>query len=290
MLAPEYGGDGKAIGVCAQRQAPVAAFPGHWAPNDLAIYHGTRFPEGYRGGAFIAFHGSWNRAPDPQGGYNVVFQPLADGKASGPFVVFADGFAGAVQGSGKGGVPSNRARRRPGRCALCFRRCSWPDLAHHLQWRRLGEGCARAGACNRRDCAWAERPRPRGPILTPAEAPPICRPLPGTLRVRSRSATVSFMARRATARAADVTGRTPAAARSGQRSIQAIGCGATAAFRGSLRRSRAASRIPSNIRASCRHWAALRFRRTTWPRWRHMFGPSAMPESHEASHDLTPPL
>jgi glucose/arabinose dehydrogenase/mono/diheme cytochrome c family protein len=101
VLAPEYGGDGKAIGVCAHRQAPVAAFPGHWAPNDLAIYHGTALPAGYRGGAFIAFHGSWNRAPLPQGGYNVVFQPLADGKASGPFVVFADGFAGAYKDPGR---------------------------------------------------------------------------------------------------------------------------------------------------------------------------------------------
>ncbi len=130
----------------------------------------------------------------------------------------------------------------------------------------------------------------RGPILTPAEVPAHCRLLPATPWIRWRSATVSFMARRATAPAADVTARTQAAARSGQRLIQAIGCGATAAFRGSLQRSRAASRIPSNIRASCRHWAALRFRRRTRPRWRHMFGPSAMPESHGASHDLTPPL
>src|SRR5208282_504995 len=71
------------------------------APNDLTIYHGTRFPEGYRGGAFIAFHGSWNRAPLPQGGYNVVFQPLADGKPTAKFVVFADGFAGAVKEPGE---------------------------------------------------------------------------------------------------------------------------------------------------------------------------------------------
>ncbi len=42
VLAPEYGGDGgKAVGVCAEREAPVAAFPGHWAPNALAIYLGT---------------------------------------------------------------------------------------------------------------------------------------------------------------------------------------------------------------------------------------------------------
>jgi glucose/arabinose dehydrogenase/mono/diheme cytochrome c family protein len=102
VLAPEYGGDGgKTAGLCAQRQGPVAAFPGHWAPNALAIYLGTTFPAGYRGGAFIAFHGSWNRAPLPQGGYNVIFQPLADGKASGPYVVFADGFAGQYKEPGR---------------------------------------------------------------------------------------------------------------------------------------------------------------------------------------------
>jgi glucose/arabinose dehydrogenase len=102
VLAPEYGGDGgKTVGVCAQKQAPVAAFPGHWAPNDMLIYGGNEFPTAYKDGAFIAFHGSWNRAPAPQGGYNVVFQPLANGKASGPFVVFADGFAGAVKEPGR---------------------------------------------------------------------------------------------------------------------------------------------------------------------------------------------
>ena len=93
VLAPEYGGDGgKSVGRCADKRPPVAAFPGHWAPNDLKIYKGTQFPESYRGGAFIAFHGSWNRSSGPQEGYNVVFQPLADGKASGPYIVFADGF------------------------------------------------------------------------------------------------------------------------------------------------------------------------------------------------------
>jgi glucose/arabinose dehydrogenase/mono/diheme cytochrome c family protein len=102
VLAPEYGGDGgKTVGICAQKQAPVAAFPAHWAPNDLLIYQGKQFPSAYKDGAFIAFHGSWNRAPSPQGGYNVVFQPLHDGKASGPFVVFADGFAGAVKEPGR---------------------------------------------------------------------------------------------------------------------------------------------------------------------------------------------
>ena len=64
VLAPEYGGDGgKTVGVCAEKKAPVAFFPAHWAPNDLMLYNGTQFPTAYQGGAFIAFHGSWNRAP-----------------------------------------------------------------------------------------------------------------------------------------------------------------------------------------------------------------------------------
>jgi len=100
VLAPEYGGDGKQEGLCAEREGPVAAFPGHWAPNDLVFYDGTAFPPAWRGGAFIAFHGSWNRAPQPQAGYNVVFQPMKDGRPSGDHVVFADGFAGSRKGPG----------------------------------------------------------------------------------------------------------------------------------------------------------------------------------------------
>ncbi len=101
VLAPEYGGDGKKVGVCSEKREPIANFPAHWAPNDLAIYNGDRLPEPYRGGAFIAFHGSWNRAPLPQGGYNVVFQPLSDGKPSGKYVIFANGFAGGIEEPGE---------------------------------------------------------------------------------------------------------------------------------------------------------------------------------------------
>ena len=95
ILAPEYGGDGAKTGLCAERQGPVAAFPAHWAPVDVTFYTGSQFPKKYQGGAFIAFHGSWNRSPLPQAGYNVVFQPFANGRPSGPYIVFADGFAGA---------------------------------------------------------------------------------------------------------------------------------------------------------------------------------------------------
>jgi len=90
-------------------RAPVAAFPAHWAPNDLLIYTGKQFPARYRGGAFIAFHGSWNRAPFPQQGYNVVFQPLSGGKPAGACEIFADGFADGERGPGAPHRPSGLA-------------------------------------------------------------------------------------------------------------------------------------------------------------------------------------
>jgi glucose/arabinose dehydrogenase/mono/diheme cytochrome c family protein len=102
VLAPEYGGDGgKTVGTCANKIAPIAAFPAHWAPNAMVYYDKNQFPEHYRGGVFIAFHGSWNRAPYPQGGYNVVFQSLAGDHASGQCEIFADGFAGPVKSPAK---------------------------------------------------------------------------------------------------------------------------------------------------------------------------------------------
>jgi glucose/arabinose dehydrogenase/mono/diheme cytochrome c family protein len=100
VLAPEYGGDGKRVGVCAHKIAPVAAFPAHWAPNGMVLYNKKQFPARYRGGVFIAFHGSWDRAPYPQGGYNVVFQALRSDHAFGNCEVFADGFAGTIKTPG----------------------------------------------------------------------------------------------------------------------------------------------------------------------------------------------
>jgi len=93
ILAPEYGGDGKKTAGEGTID-PAVAFPGHLAPNGLLFYTGNQFPERYKNGAFIAFHGSWNRAPEPQAGYFVVFQPFKDGKPDGKWEVFADGFAG----------------------------------------------------------------------------------------------------------------------------------------------------------------------------------------------------
>ena len=93
VLAPEYGGDAKQAGRCAQKKAPLVYFPGQWAPNALMFYTGKTFPARYRDGAFIAFHGSWNRAPREQAGYKVVFVPANKGKYSGSYETFADKFA-----------------------------------------------------------------------------------------------------------------------------------------------------------------------------------------------------
>lgn len=100
VLAPEYGGDGQAVGRCAEKGQPLIAFPAHWAPDGLLFYRGTQFPDSYRGGAFIAFHGSWNRAPLPQQGYNVVFAPFDGDEPTGEWDVFADGFAGGEKSPG----------------------------------------------------------------------------------------------------------------------------------------------------------------------------------------------
>lgn len=92
MLAPEYGGDGKqeAKGYAE----PIMGLPAHWAPNDLLFYTGSQFPDRYKDGAFIAFHGSTNRGPYPQAGYIVAFIPFKEGRPAGNLEVFADGFTG----------------------------------------------------------------------------------------------------------------------------------------------------------------------------------------------------
>ncbi len=90
ILAPEYGGDGKETG-SKKYQDPIVAFPAHLAPDDLLFYTGNMFPEKYKNGALIAFHG---QSPSLKEGYLVAFVPFKDGKPSGEWEIFADNFAG----------------------------------------------------------------------------------------------------------------------------------------------------------------------------------------------------
>ena len=107
VLAPEYGGDGRKVGRCASAKNPLIAFPGHWAPMAIAYYPGDQFGERYQGGLFIAFHGSWNRAPLPQAGYRVSFLPFAQGQPAGEYFTFATDKSGptALRASGVAVAP-----------------------------------------------------------------------------------------------------------------------------------------------------------------------------------------
>lgn len=114
FIAPEFGGDGKKTAAPGQYPDPVIAFPAHWAPMQMAFNTTQHFPNHYHHGAFVAFHGSWNRGPEMQRGYNVAFIPFGpDGLPSGGYEIFADGFAGAPDIKRPGD-----ARFRP--CGLAF--------------------------------------------------------------------------------------------------------------------------------------------------------------------------
>ncbi len=94
MVGPEYGGDNRKRDDNPLFDKPVVAFPAHWAPLQMAFYGAQQFPAKYRGGMFITFHGSWNRAPRAQAGYKVAFVPFDEkGLPRGPYETFADGFS-----------------------------------------------------------------------------------------------------------------------------------------------------------------------------------------------------
>ena len=94
VLAPEYGGNRRKTGHCSQYIELFFVFPAHWSPEAMVFYHGRGFPDKYRGGAFVAFHGSWNRAPLPQRGFVVAFVPRKQNRLSADWRIFASGFAG----------------------------------------------------------------------------------------------------------------------------------------------------------------------------------------------------
>ncbi len=98
MVAPEFGGDNHKRDDNPLFDKPVIAFPAHWAPLQMVPYTGTQFPDKFRGGMFITFHGSWNRGPRAQGGYKVVYVPFDDkGMPRGTYETFADGFPGVEE-------------------------------------------------------------------------------------------------------------------------------------------------------------------------------------------------
>ena len=85
--------------LAGQRHGAGRADPPHSAPLGITFYDGTLFPPEYRGDAFVALHGSWNRAR--RTGYKVVRLRMQDGRPTGEVDDFLTGFVagdGAVWG------------------------------------------------------------------------------------------------------------------------------------------------------------------------------------------------
>jgi len=68
----------------------VPLIPAHQAVLDFEFYTAKQFPAAYRGGAFLALHGSWNRSQ--RVGYKIAYIPFHDGQPSGPEQDFLTGW------------------------------------------------------------------------------------------------------------------------------------------------------------------------------------------------------
>ena len=75
----------------AKAIVPSLLLQSHSAPITLAFYDGKMFPESYRGGAFVALHGSWNR--EQRTGYKIIHVPFRNGQPSGGYDDFIVGWA-----------------------------------------------------------------------------------------------------------------------------------------------------------------------------------------------------
>src|SRR5690606_14161356 len=78
------------LGLLKSTRVADVLFRAHSAALDFVFYEGDQFPEEYRGDAFVALHGSWNRAQPT--GYMVVRVPFEDGRPAGYYESFLTGF------------------------------------------------------------------------------------------------------------------------------------------------------------------------------------------------------
>ncbi len=76
--------------IAGQVSLPDVLIQPHSAPLGIAFYEGTQFPPDYRGDAFVALHGSWNRSRPT--GYKVIRLRFRDGKPTGEYEDFLTGF------------------------------------------------------------------------------------------------------------------------------------------------------------------------------------------------------
>ncbi len=82
--------------LAGRARLPDVLFQPHSAPLGIAFYQGEQFPPDYRGDAFVAFHGSWNRAK--RTGYKVVRLMMKEGRPTGAYEDFLVGFVSGDAG------------------------------------------------------------------------------------------------------------------------------------------------------------------------------------------------
>ncbi len=90
---PEHGS--KRPELVAATLTPDVLIQAHSAALGMDFYDGAMFPKEYRGDAFVALHGSWNRSKLT--GYKVIRLRFRDGKPTGEYEDFLTGFAPAEE-------------------------------------------------------------------------------------------------------------------------------------------------------------------------------------------------
>ena len=74
----------------ARAVVPALLIQSHSAPLGIAFYEGAMFPAAFRGSAFVALHGSWNRSK--RTGYKIILVPFRDGHPTGGYDDFVIGW------------------------------------------------------------------------------------------------------------------------------------------------------------------------------------------------------
>jgi glucose/arabinose dehydrogenase len=101
---------GKRPDLKGQVRVPEVLIQAHSAALSLAFYDRDAFPAAYRGDAFVALHGSWNR-PE-RTGYKVIRVRMQDGRPTGEYEDFMTGFV--VDNASVWGRPAGVAVTRDG--------------------------------------------------------------------------------------------------------------------------------------------------------------------------------
>ena len=105
---------GLAPDLVAKTIVPDVLLGAHVAVLDFIFYTGKQFPAEYQGGAFLAWHGSWNRSK--RVGQSIAFVPFKNGKPVGPAARNPDRLdagAGQPRSVGPAGGASPNARWQP---------------------------------------------------------------------------------------------------------------------------------------------------------------------------------